>query len=114
MQALCPVTDPGPLTFHFTLHDPTQTNSLHVCTVDLLSKKIPASSCLPLTHTQRRLQMGLRLITDLIASPVVGLDLLVPPAANCQTTLIFTTLVSSLDLHLLHFTATKPLVLLTN
>lgn len=50
--------------------------------------------------------MGLGLATDLTASPVVGLDLLVPPGANCQTTLV--SLVSSLDPWLLHFMASKP------
>lgn len=109
IQALCPVTDPRPLVYHFTLHDPTQTNT-YICGLWIFPVTVPGSSWFPLTHTQRhKPSMGLRLSTELIASPVAGLDLLFPPGANFQATLV--SLVSSLHLWLLHFTASKPLVL---
>lgn len=52
IQALCPVTDPGPLAFHFTLHDPTQT-STYICALWIFPVTVCGSSCLLVTHTLR-------------------------------------------------------------
>lgn len=51
VQALCPVTDPGPSAFHFALHDHPQTNT-YICALWIFPVTVPGSCCLPLTHTR--------------------------------------------------------------
>lgn len=57
LSLLHAVTDPGPSAFHFSLHDPTQTN-IYICALWIFLVTVPGSSCLPLTHAQRHKLAG--------------------------------------------------------
>lgn len=59
VQALCPVTDPGPSAFHFALHDHPQTNT-YICALWIFPVTVPGSCCLPLTHTRSHKPDGSR------------------------------------------------------